>query len=239
MRVHFWLSKPGLASARWWKFALPAAALILFTALFIMGYYLRETGHPHVAAVSGEADAGQLRALLETGTTQQRLSALRRLIELRAEPELTHCLASPDPAVTQLATTGLWECWLDEAGPDARRTMDNGVEAMNAGDLAEAAQTFKTLLAAHPNWAEAANKLATVLYLQGRPEESIRYCHRVVALKPDHFGAWNGLAICAIQTEDWALALQAVEESLRLQPNSPSNRQLWQLVRSRLQQSEA
>ena len=77
----------------------------------------------------------ELRALLETGTTQQRLGALRQLIELRAEPELTRCLGSADPAVVQLAITGLWECWLDEAGPDARRAMDEGVEAMNAGEL--------------------------------------------------------------------------------------------------------
>ena len=55
-------------------------------------------------------------------------------------------------------------------------------------------------------------------------------------MKPDHFGTWNGLAICAIQTEDWPLALRAVEESLRLQPNSPSNGQLLQLVKSRLHQ---
>ena len=239
VRVYFWLPKSKLASVRWQKFALPSIVLTFFIALFIMGYYLRDTGHPRVTAVSGGTDVRELRALLETGTTQQRLSALRRLIELHAEPELTHCLASPDPAVVQLAITGLWECWLDEAGPDARRAMDNGVEAMNAGDLAEAAGIFKSLLAAHPDWAEAANKLATVLYLQGRPEESIGYCHRVVALKPDHFGAWNGMAVCAIQTEDWALALQAVEESLRLQPNSPSNRQLLQLVRSRLQGREA
>ena len=239
MRVYFWSPNPKLASARWWKFALPGFVLIFLTALSIMGYYLRDTGHPRATAVSDGADARELRALLETGTTQQRLSALRRLIELRAEPELTHCLASSDPSVVQLAITGLWECWLDEAGQDARRAMDNGVDAMNAGDLIEAAGIFKTLLAAHPDWAEAANKLATVLYLQGRPQESIRYCHQVVARKPDHFGAWNGMAICAIQTENWPLALQAVEESLRLQPNSPYNRQLLQLVRSRLQQREA
>ena len=94
-------------------------------------------------------------------------------------------------------------------------------------------------MAAHPDWAEAVNKLATVLYLQGRPEESIRYCQQVVALKPDHFGAWNGMAICAIQTEDWALALRAVEESVRLQPHSLANRQLLDLVQSRLRQHEA
>ena len=200
-----------------------------------MGYHLRDTGQPH----PGAADGGELRAVLETGTTQQRLGALRQLIELRAEPELTHCLASTTPAVVQLAIAGLWECWLEEAGPDARRTMDDGVEAMNAGQLSAAVKTFRRLTVAHPDWAEAANKLATVLYLQGRPEESIRYCQKVVVMKPDHFGAWNGMAVCAIQTEDWALASRAVEESLRLQPHSPSNRQLLELVRSRLRQREA
>ena len=180
-----------------------------------------------------------LRALLETGTTQERLGALRRLIELHAEAPLVRCLASADPAVVQLATAGLWECWLDEGGPDARRTMEAGMEAMGSGDLAVAAGTFRKLMTEQPGWAEAINKLATVLYLQGRPEESIGYCHQVVALKPDHFGAWNGMAVCAIQVEDWPLALRAVEESIRLQPHSRSNRQLLQLVQSRLQQREA
>ncbi len=69
--------------------------------------------------------------------------ALRRLIELRAERELARCLASTDPAVVQLAIAGLWECWLDEAGPEARRTMEAGVEAMHAGDLTAAKATFK------------------------------------------------------------------------------------------------
>ncbi len=239
MRVQFWLFKPPLASARWRIFAPPAVVLTLLTALPIMGYHLRDTGRLRPASECGAATAGELRALLETGTTAQRLGALRRLIELRAEPEFTHCLASANPAVVQLAVAGLWECWLEEAGLDARRTMDDGVEAMNAGQLPAAAKTFRKLMAAHPDWAEAANKLATVLYLQGRPEESIRYCQKVVALKPDHFGAWNGMAVCAIQTEDWALAARAVQESLRLQPQSPSNRQLLELVRSRLRQQEA
>ncbi len=236
MRVYFWLSDPALASVRWRNFTRPALTLVLFTALLLMGYYLRD--HDGLRS-AGSTDAQKARALLETGTTQQRHGALRRLIELRAEAELVHCLAVPDPAVVQLAITGLWECWLNEAGPDARRAMEAGVEAMNTGDLTAAAAIFKTLLSAHPGWAEAPNKLATVLYLQGRPEDSITYCHQVVTMKPDHFGAWNGMAICAIQTEDWRLALRAVEESLRLQPHSPSNRQLLQLIQSRLRQKES
>ena len=42
------------------------------------------------------------------------------------------------------------------------------------------------------------------------------------------------MALCAIQIEDWPLALEAVRQSLRLQPRSGYNLQLLKLVESRL-----
>ena len=105
---------------------------------------------------------------------------------------------------------------------------------MNEGDLPLAFRTFSAVMQSYPGWAEPINKLATVLYLQNKPEASIALCRDVVALKPDHFGAWNGLALCAVQIEDWPLARRAVSESLRLQPHSTSNRQLMGLIDSRL-----
>ena len=199
-----------------------------------MGYYVLNH-HPSAAAVSSTA-AVRLRERLETGTPPERRDALAALIAARAETELTQCLASSDPAVVQLATAGLWECWLGEEGSEARRTMEEGTVAMNAGDLDAATAIFTRLMAHYPRWAEAINKQATVFYLQGRPEDSIALCRRVVELKPDHFGAWNGMALCAIQSEDWGLALQAVRESLRLQPRSSMNHQLLRLVQSRIPQ---
>lgn len=203
--------------------------LAVLISLAGMGYYLLHHHKPDAAP-----DLARLRQQLETGTPPQRREALLQLVAARAEAELAHSLACDDPVVVQLAIEGLWECWLDEEGAEARKIIDAGTEAMNNGDLAAAAAVFTRLMADHPHWAEAFNKQATVLYLQGKPEESIALCRRVVALKPDHFGAWNGMAICAIQVEDWELAMQAVRESLRLQPQSPINRQLLRLVQSRL-----
>ena len=206
--------------------------LVFFTFLLGMGYYIF---HRQPTPVSASPDpAERLRHRLETGSPLERRDALAALVAARAEPVLTGCLASPDPTVVQLAISGLWDCWLDEEGADARRAIDHGTEAMNNGDLDTATAVFTGLMEAHPRWAEAINKQATVLYLQARPEDSIALCRRVVALKPDHFGAWNGMAICAIQVEDWPLALQAVRESLRLQPHSSMNRQLLRLVESRI-----
>ena len=204
-----------------------------------MGYYILH--NPEAPSGTGDlalaSELETLRTRLEHGSTAQRRQVILRLVALRAERPLAQCLASEQPEVVQLATAGLWECWLGEEGPEARRRIDEGVNLMNAGDLDSAEHVFLDLMADHPGWAEAINKQATVLYLRGKPQDSVVFCRRVVALKPDHFGAWNGLAICAIQLEDWATAHQAVRESLRLQPHSRMNQQLLRLVETRLPQA--
>ena len=198
-----------------------------------MGYHFHR--HPTSDPTTDIPDAVSWGATLETGTPQQQLAALRRLVSARAEQVLTRYLASSSANVVQLAATGLWECWLNEAGDPARREMERGIDAMNEGDLSRAFKTFASLSERFPDWTEALNKLATVLYLQNRPEASIALCQRVVASKPDHFGAWNGLALCAVQIENWVQARRAVRESLRLQPHSPTNQQLLYLIESRLE----
>lgn len=226
-----------MASWRLRKFSYPAG-LILFTCTLVMGYYIlqRPAPPPSVAAGTSASETAQWRARLEQGSAAERRQALSRLVDLRAEPVLTECLSSNQPALVQLAIAGLWECWLNDEGPAARQQLETGIEAMNAGNLDEASATFARLMRQYPHWAEAINKQATALYLQGKLTESIVLCREVVALKPDHFGAWNGMAICAVQTENWDLALQAIEESLRLQPHSQVNQQLRRLVQSRLPQ---
>lgn len=152
----------------------------------------------------------------------------------RSEEDLVRDLAADCLDTVRAAIAGLWEHWLNEAGPKARTEIDHAIESMRAGELEDAADAFARLAAAYPGWAEPINKHATALYLQGRCEESIELCREVVLLKPDHFGAWNGMALCALQTGEWLLAREAVLQSLRLQPGSRSNQQLLELVHSRL-----
>ena len=232
-----WSGKPPLASQRLRRRARECG-FVLLICLLVMGYYIvhRQPSSSTGLAEATHPDTVRLREQLERGTPPERREALLQLIAARAENELVLCLASTNSTVVQMAITGLWECWLGEEGPEARKQIESGTDAMNNGDLDAASAAFTILMDKYPQWAEAANKQATVLYLQGRPEDSIALCQRVVALKPDHFGAWNGMALCAIQIEDWDLALKAVHESLRLQPQSSINRQLLRLVGSRIRQ---
>jgi tetratricopeptide (TPR) repeat protein len=171
---------------------------------------------------------------LRTGTAVEREQALAQLIGLGAEEALVECLTSNDSDVVQMATNGLWECWLNEEGAVARRQMNEGIELMNAGDLESALEFFGRLIEQYPSWAEAYNKQATVLYLLGSARLSLKVCRMVVELKPHHFGAWNGMALCAAQLERWKTVLEAARKSLSLHPDGRANLDLIQLAQRNL-----
>ena len=157
----------------------------------------------------GDADIPRLKRLLETGTPKQQQAALDQLVSLGAESALVECLALQNATAVRLATGGLWECWLNEQGAAARRQIEKGTQRMNEGDLEGAMDIFARLVKKYPHWAEAHNKQATALYLLGNARLSYKVCQLVVELKPHHFGAWNGMALCAAQLEKWPAALDA------------------------------
>ncbi len=184
------------------------------------------------------AEEARLKLALLDGSQAERKRALTRLIELGAESALVEVLQSGNLFAAQLATAGLWECWLNEFGPDAREAMDKGVQCMNGGELTDALAVFQALAAKHPDWAEAQNKQATVFYLMGNARHSLRLCQAVVKLKPHHFGAWNGMALCAAQLEKWKVALDAARKALSLQPTALANHDLIQLAESKLREED-
>jgi len=179
----------------------------------------------------------QLVALLRLGDPAEQRRGLAGLISADAQEELTDCLRCADPTVVQLATAGLWECWLNEKGASARQMMEEGIELMEAGHFASSAKIFLTLIQQHPDWAEALNKQATLLYLCGEAAASLEFCKKVVTLKPNHFGAWNGMALCAVELEDWQGALAAAENALRIQPGAESNHEIVRLAKRKLKEA--
>jgi len=190
------------------------------------------------AREDGDADIPRLKRLLETGTASQQQAAVEQLVSLRAESALMECLSSQNPAAIGLATGGLWECWLNEQGPAARRQIEKGARCMNEGNLEGALDIFARLVKKYPRWAEARNKQATALYLLGNARLSYKVCQAVIELKPHHFGAWNGMALCAAQLENWPAALDAAREALRLQPTAQANLDLIQLAEAKLRGGE-
>jgi tetratricopeptide (TPR) repeat protein len=146
------------------------------------------------------------------------------------------CLRSPDALASSLATDALWECWLNERGRHARSEIERGIGLMESGEYRDAEEVFLNLMAEYPDWADARNKQATLLYLRGQPALSMAICAEVVRLKPHHFGAWNGIALCAVQLGNWKKVVEAAGKALELQPNSEANLHLIRLAKAQLEE---
>ena len=70
---------------------------------------------------------------------------------------------------------------------------------MNGGELSKAYVLFTKIIATEPDWSEAWNKRATVLYLMKKYQSSLDDIKVTLALEPRHFGALSGQALNYIE----------------------------------------
>ena len=112
----------------------------------------------------------------------------------------------------------IWHIWLDAGRPDVEALVERGVAAMGGGDQPAALSVFDRVVALAPDYAEGWNKRATVYYLMGRYDESVRDIDRVLALEPRHFGALSGLGLCEVERHHDEAALAAFQRAAAIDP---------------------
>ena len=113
----------------------------------------------------------------------------RRLAEIR----LLQQLEFGDSVISDL-----WNLWFQERGPDAAKRLWHVEELTTQGPRHwhEVESELRALIEEHGvRWAEPVNRLATLLYMQGRLEEAEEMALAVLAVKPWHFGALSGLVM--------------------------------------------
>lgn len=155
---------------------------------------LGETGKP----IPNLSTLTRTIATLQSNLPPPPLTAIlreRRLTELK----LLSSLKDSDEAMNEL-----WSLWFSERGPTAATILLRAEELVSQSSsqpqkLHEAEVILWGLIESYGlHWAEPANRLATVLYLQGRLEESKALCEAVLDEKPWHFGALSGIVmVCA------------------------------------------
>ena len=144
-----------------------------------------------------------------------------------------------DRSEAETLTTEIWARWIAadadaDTDGDADRLMQTGMALMNQGMLDSAEQVFTRLVDAHPDFAEAWNKRATVRFLLGDDAGSRRDIGRVIDLEPRHFGALSGLGMIHMRNGDLAAALQAFEAALRINPHLDQAVDVTEQLRKRL-----
>ena len=140
------------------------------------------------------------------------------------EKELLQNLLSENAQLRQTATKALWNLWLSQAGEKAESRIRTGTKQMDRRQYELAQQEFENLVMDYPKFAEAHNKLATVLYMQRKYVQSIRECEITLKMNPNHFGAWNGLGLCHFRLAHYQKAIESFNTALILQPYADFNK---------------
>lgn len=121
----------------------------------------------------------------------------------------------------------IWAIWLEPPpGPRVAEAMQRGLRSMARGEGAAAVRAFDRVVALAPDYAEGWNKRATVRYMLGDLEGSIRDIGRTLALEPRHFGALAGLGLCRLALDEPAKALAAFDAALKINPNLREREQI-------------
>jgi len=115
--------------------------------------------------------------------------------------------------------TLIWSAWMSHEDAAAEESLERATRAIAAHDLAEAEAILDELVQAHPEYAEAWNKRATLYFRMKRDDESVRDIRRTLELEPRHFGAICGFGQICLRHGNRAAALFAFDAALRINPN--------------------
>ena len=128
----------------------------------------------------------------------------------------------------------IWSIWTQHSDQKISALMRNGGEFMASRDYKNAHEVFGRIVEWVPNFAEGWNKRATVRYLMGDHEGSIRDIKRTLALEPRHFGALSGLGLIYMAIEKPKSALKAFEKTLEIHPQSVGAQHHIERIREQL-----
>jgi tetratricopeptide (TPR) repeat protein len=132
---------------------------------------------------------------------------------------LLRALRDADDAVRTLAEHSLWQVWSRSGDPEIDALFQLGVEQMSQGDAPAAIQTFTTIIQKKPDFAEGWNKRATIYYLVGEYERSLRDCDEVMKRNPNHWGALAGYGQIYLALDKPERALEYFQKALTVNPN--------------------
>lgn len=128
----------------------------------------------------------------------------------------------------------IWQIWIEFEDLSISQLMRRGMTAMAQGDHGGALEAFDSMIDQAPEFAEAWNKRATVLYLMGRFDESVLDIQQTLDLEPRHFGALSGLALIYDALEEPAAALRTLEAALAINPHLGGTRERIDQLREKL-----
>ena len=134
-------------------------------------------------------------------------------------PILLQALRDEDEGVRAVAEGAVWQVRSRSGDPQVDALFQVGVEQMARGDANAAIATFTEIIKRKPDFAEGWNKRATIYYLVGEYEKSLKDCDEVVKRNPQHWGVLAGYGQIYLALDKPELALEYFQRALKVNPN--------------------
>ena len=118
----------------------------------------------------------------------------------------------------------IWKIWSIHPSTDRRgyrltELLAQGSFLMTKKELNKAYEIFSQIILVDPNWSEAWNKRATVLYLLGRYQQSQKDIDEVLKLEKRHFGALSGQGLVQTELKNYEKAINSYKEVQKIYPS--------------------
>ena len=123
------------------------------------------------------------------------------------------------PSLSSGIAQQIWVLWSTHP-TDQKLTslLDEGSRLVIDQQLNRAIDVFTEAIELDPNWAEAWNKRATVLYLMGKYELSQLDINKVLQIEKRHFGALTGQGLVQIALKNYEKAIDSYIEAHKIHP---------------------
>jgi tetratricopeptide (TPR) repeat protein len=174
---------------------------------------------------------------VEQPEASARLAGVERLAEIGQMADadrLAGRLGDTDAQVRASASQAMWRIWSRSGDTAIDRLFARGLQQMQASDYDSALTTFNEIVSRKPEFAEGWNKRATIYFLIGENEKSLKDCDEVFKRNPNHFGALSGAGQIHLQLGHPELALEFFKRALKVNPNLEGPQQLVPILEQHL-----
>ena len=114
----------------------------------------------------------------------------------------------------------IWNIWSTHPTHDSlTQSLAKGSGLISKGELEAAYKIFSTIIESAPDWAEGWNKRATVLYLMGRYQESLKDIDEVLKRESRHFGALSGQGLVQTELKNYEKAIKSYRAVQKIYPS--------------------
>jgi tetratricopeptide (TPR) repeat protein len=161
---------------------------------------------------------------LQSRDVDARLAACTLLAEIGKQEDLPFLqtrLFDEDDRIRGTAEAAIWRIWGRSGDAATDRLFERGLEQMREGRLRGAVDIFSRVIDMRPAFTEAWNKRATVYFLLGEDDLSLKDCDEVLKRNPQHFGVLAGYGQIYLRKGEFQRALDYFEQALVINPNMP------------------